>query len=74
MTPAYAWAPRGERAVGSAPATWETVTVIAALGLDGVHAPRAFPGGTDTAAFQTYVDQTLVPALHKGDVVVLDNL
>ena len=74
MTPAYAWAPRGERAVGSAPATWETVTVIAALGLDGVRAPLAFPGATDTAAFQTYVDQALVPALHKGDVVVLDNL
>jgi transposase len=74
MTPAYAWAPRGERAVGSAPASWETVTVVAALGLDGVRAPLAFPGATDTAAFQSYVDQALVPALHKGDVVVLDNL
>jgi transposase len=74
MTPAYAWAPCGERAVGSAPATWETVTLIAALGLDGVCAPLAFPGATDTAAFQTYVDDVLVPALHEGDVVVLDNL
>jgi transposase len=74
MTPTYAWAPRGERAVGSAPAAWETVTVIAALRLGGVRAPLAFPGATDTAAFQTYVDQALVPALHKGDVVVLDNL
>jgi transposase len=74
MTPAYAWAPRGERSVGSAPASWATVTVIAALGLDGVRAPLAFPGATDTAAFQTYVEQALVPALHAGDVVVLDNL
>ena len=74
MTPTYAWAPRGERAVGSAPAAWETVTVIAALRLGGVRAPLAFPGATDTAAFQTYVDQALVPVLHKGDVVVLDNL
>jgi hypothetical protein len=31
MTPAYARAPRGARAVDSAPASWETVTVIAAL-------------------------------------------
>ena len=74
MTPADAWAPRGARAVDSAPASWETVTVIAALGLDGVRAPWAFPGATDTAAFLTYVEQALVPALHAGDVVVLDNI
>ena len=74
MTPAYAWAPCGERAVDSAPATWETVTRIAALGRDGVCAPLAFPGATDTTAFQTDVDQVLVPALHGGDVVVLDNI
>jgi transposase len=74
MTPAYARAPRGERAVDSAPASWDSVTVIAALGLDGVRAPLAFPGSTDTAAFQTYVEQVLVPELHKGDVVIFDNL
>jgi transposase len=74
MTPAYARAPRGERAVDSAPASWDSVTVIAALGLDGVRAPLAFPGSTDTAAFQTYVEQVLVPELHEGDVVVFDNL
>jgi transposase len=74
MTPAYAWAPRGERAVDSAPASWETITVIAALGLDGVRAPLAFPGATDAVAFQTYVDQVLVPELHAGDVVILDNI
>ncbi|MGZ3396524.1 MAG: IS630 family transposase, partial [Isosphaeraceae bacterium] len=74
MTPAYARAPRGQPVVGSAPASWGTVTVIAALGLDGVRAPLAFPGSTDTAAFQTYVEQVLVPELHEGDVVVFDNL
>src|SRR5829696_1079596 len=74
MTPAYAWAPRGERAVDSAPASWESVTVTAALGLDGVRAPLAFPGSTDTAAFRTYVEQVLVPALRAGDVVVFDNI
>ena len=50
------------------------MTAIAAVGLDGVRAPLAFPGATDTAAFQSYVDQVLVPELHAGDVVVLDNL
>ena len=38
MTPSHAWARRGERTIGSAPASWGTVTVIAALGLDGVRA------------------------------------
>ncbi|HMB06822.1 MAG TPA: IS630 family transposase [Isosphaeraceae bacterium] len=74
MTPAYAWSPRGERAVAAAPGSWESVTVIAALGLDGVRAPLAFPRSVDTAAFQSYVDQVPVPELHKGDVVVFDNL
>jgi transposase len=50
------------------------VTVIAALGLDGVCAPLAFPGATDAAAFQTYVEQVLVPVLREGDVVVFDNV
>ena len=53
MTRAYGWAPRGERAVGSAPSSWESLTVIAALGLDGVRAPLVFPGSTDTAAFES---------------------
>ncbi len=74
MTPTYAWAPRGERALGSVPTSWGTLTVIAALGLDGVRAPLAFPGATDTAAFQTYVEMVLVPELRAGDVVVFHNL
>lgn len=74
MNPTYARAPRGQRAVDSAPASWETYTVIAALGLDGVRAPLVFPGSTDTVVFQSYVQQVLVPQLHEGDVVVFDNL
>jgi transposase len=74
MTPTHAWAPRGERASGSVPTSWGTLTVIAALGLDGVRAPLAFPGARDTAAFQTYVEMVLVPELRAGDVVVFDNL
>jgi transposase len=74
MTPAYGRAPRGERVEDSVPASWESVTVIAALGLDGVRAPLAVPGAVDAATFETYVEQVLVPALRPGDVVVFDNL
>jgi transposase len=74
MTPTYGWAPRGERAVGPVPTSWGSVTFTAALGLDGVRAPLAFPGAMDATAFRTYVEQVLVPELHPGDVVLFDNL
>jgi transposase len=74
MTPAYGRAPRGERVESSAPASWESVTVIAAMGLDGVRAPLAFEGAVNAATFLMYVEQILVPALHRGDVVIFDNL
>jgi transposase len=74
MTPTYGRAPRGERVVDSAPGSWESVTVIAALRLDGVEAPLAIPGSSDAATFLAYVEQVLVPTLRRGDVVIFDNL
>jgi transposase len=74
MTPAYGRAPRGERVDASAPASWESVTVIAAMGLGGVRAPLAFEGALNAATFLVYVEQVLVPALRRGDVVMFDNL
>jgi transposase len=74
MTPAYGRAPRGERVEDSAPASWESVTVIAALGLDGVRAPLSLPGSVNAATFESYVERVLVPVLRRGDVVVFDNL
>jgi transposase len=74
MTRTYGRAPVGERVVGSAPGQWQNVTLIAGLRTSGVVAPFAFAGATDQAAFQTYVEQVLVPVLQPGDVVVWDNL
>jgi transposase len=74
MTPSYGRAPRGERVEASAPGSWESVTVIAAMGADGVRAPLAIPGAVNAATFQGYIDGVLVPALRPGDVVILDNL
>jgi transposase len=74
MTPTHGRAPRGERVIASAPASWESVTVIAALGLEGVAAPLAVPGSSNAATFLAYVEQVLVPALRPGDGVVFDNL
>src|SRR5689334_7924951 len=74
MTPAYGRAPKGERVEASAPPPWEAVAVIAAPGLDGVRAPLASEGAIKAAPFLMYVEQVLVPALRRGDVVVFDKL
>jgi transposase len=74
MTPAYGWAPRGERAVGAIPKSWKSTTLIAAVALDGVFAPLAFPGALDATAFGVYVEEVPAPLLRPGDVVVFDNL
>lgn len=74
MTPTRGRAPRGERVEASAPASWESVTLIAAVGLDGVRAPLAVPGSVNAVTFESYVERVLVPALRRGDVVVFDNL
>jgi transposase len=53
---------------------WQTHTVVAALRVDGLTAPAVFDGPIDNPSFLAYVEQVLVPTLHPGDVVVLDNL
>src|SRR6516165_11477184 len=42
--------------------------------LSGVTATLAFPGTTNTAVFEGYVEEVLVPELKPGDVVIWDNL
>ena len=75
MTRLYGRAPRGERVVDSVPENWgENVTMIAALGLDGVRAAMSLEGALDGSAFEVFVTDVLVPTLREGDVVVMDNL
>jgi len=74
MTPLYGRAPAGERVEMSAPMAWETVTIVAGVGMDGVCAPMAFTGSMTGPIFEAYVEQILVPNLRQGDVVIIDNL
>ena len=67
--------PRGQRLLAKAPAGhWQTTTMMAAIGLDAVQAPFALEGAVDAEAFLVYVERILVPTLHGGEIVVLDNL
>lgn len=75
LTPRYARAPRGVRAPGSVPHnTKQNTTLIASMTTTGMGPAMLLDGATDTAAFEVYVEQFLVPTLQPGQVVVLDNL
>lgn len=53
---------------------WKVMTLIASVRLDGVGACLTFDAATDTAYFEHYVGQCLVPTLRPGDIVIMDNL
>jgi transposase len=74
MTRTHGRAPVGERVHGAVPGRWDSLTLICGLRLSGVTAPVVFQGATDTPAFQSYVEQVLVPELQPDDVVIWDNL
>ena len=77
LTRSHARAARGERAVGQVP--WghgQRLTVIGALGLDGVAASMSITAATSAAVFLAFVEQVLIPALRgrPDAIVVMDNL
>ena len=75
LTPTYARAPKGERATGRVPRNrGKNTTLIASLSLEGMGAAMILEGSTNGAAFEIYVEQLLVPSLHVGQIVVMDNL
>ena len=75
MARRYGRAPRGERCRVAIPfGHWKTITVTAGLRANGLMATALFDGPMTGARFRSYVDETLVPALKRGDTVVLDNL
>jgi transposase len=75
MTRTHGRALRGKRLVAAVPhAHWTTLTFLAALRADGITAPCVFDGPINGTLFRAWVEQFLVPTLHPGDVVVLDNL
>ena len=70
--------PRGERARGAVPlGPWARLSVLGALGHDGMLAAMSVEGATNGAVFHAYLERVLLPALRerKPDaVLVMDNL
>ncbi len=75
MTRLRGRAPCGERVVEHAPhGHWHTTTMISAIRLTGVEAPMVIDGAMDSLVFRGYIERMPAPALHAGDIVVMDNL
>ena len=75
MTRLRGWFMRGTALVAKVPhGHWKTLTFIGALRHDKIVAPCVFDGPINANTFVAWIEQSLVPALKPGDVVVLDNL
>lgn len=75
MTRRYGWAPRPDRVSEAVPAGhWRTLTVLAALTLEGMLASMTIESPTDGDVFLAFVEQVLGPRLQPGHIVILDNL
>lgn len=74
MTRLRARAAKGSRAHSSKPSRrGQNVSIIGALGLDGLVASYSLLGATNGLTFEAFIAQKLVPKLWKGACVVMDN-
>jgi len=75
LSPAYAWAPKGQRAYWSVPRNrGANTTVLSSMSAEGMGPSLAVEGTTTSVVFEAYVEQVLAPTLCSGQVVVMDNL
>jgi transposase len=75
LSPIYARAPKGERALGKAPRNWgRNISLVCAIDSEGVKSSMSVEGAVDAKAFEAYVERFLVPKLKRGQIVVMDNL
>jgi len=75
LTRLRARAPRGERAIGAVPRRrWQSVTMLASLTTTGMGPAMVLDGAINREAFDAFVEQSLLPTLVPGQIVILDNL
>ena len=75
LSPVYAWAKKGQRALCSVPRNrGKNTTVLSSMSVRGMGPSLTVEGATTSAVFEAYVEQVLAPTLRKGLVVVMDNL
>jgi transposase len=67
--------PRHERLNAPVPhGHWKTLTMLAAITIEGVRAAASIDAATDSEIFIAFIRDVLIPTLRPGMVVVMDNL
>jgi transposase len=75
LAPIYGYAPKGERLYLSVPRNrGKNTTLLSSMSVEGMGPSLAVEGTTTARVFESYVEKVLVPTLHKGQIVVMDNL
>lgn len=75
MAPRYGYAPKGERSHGQVPRNrGRNTSILAAMSHQGMVGTMVVEGATNTQVLLTYLQEVLCPALHPGQIVVLENL
>jgi transposase len=78
MARRYGRSPRGQRASAKVPfGHWKRLSVLSALGLEGVLATMSVEAATDGDTFAAYLEPVLLPVLRERKpeaVLVMDNL
>ena len=78
MARLYGRSPRGERARGTVPCgPWARLSVLGALGHEGMLAAMSVEGAASGAVFHAYLERVLLPELRRTKpdaVLVMDNL
>ena len=75
LTRRYGRAKGKQRVVDSVPFSKDkNTTIVSSIRLDGSTKYTTYSGGTTGEKFITYLKETLIPGVHKGDIVIMDNL
>ena len=75
LSPIYAYSPVGQRARCSVPRNrGKNTTLLSSMSAQGMGPSLAVDGPTDRQVFEAYLERMLLPTLHPGQIVVMDNL
>jgi transposase len=75
LSPLRAWSRRGERAHCAVPRNrGKNTTLLSSMSAEGMGPSLAITGAVDAPVFEAYLERVLLPELHPGRIVVMDNL
>jgi len=53
---------------------FERISILSSIRANGDMVPLVFEGALNGELFKAYISECLAPTLHKGDIVIMDNL